>query len=197
MLVDDTSRLVDYLNWMQAHSWSIIDSVDKDWTYNFYRDKTLARIKKYNAIDVERWIIGLDWDAICNKAQLTSYWHGDCSFENIVCPSAGLSVLGGALFTNIDWREDAYGDVYYDLAKLLKSIHFDHRTLTEGGEFKGHRHVTLLEDSLAGWCDANGYDWTHVRRIYALAVLAMSGSHDGAFGQALFDWGKAELEVFV
>jgi hypothetical protein len=190
ILTNCTSRLEEYLDWMERHAWSHAwkhsDTPALAFTLDFYRDKTLRRIAKYEDVAFMHEFAELDWNYVAFLCTLCDAWHGDCSFENVVCHE---------WFTILDWREDIRGDVYYDIAKLLKSVYFKHDTVTESGTFERHENAGELENLLKTWCEKNQYSWHHVKLVCAIAVLAMAGSHDGGLGQNLFDLGKEMFRV--
>jgi len=183
LLTARTDLLYNYMGWMQFHAWKYLSKLEPvqitQWSSEFYRLKTKIRLQAYN------YYPDVDWDEIADKCLLTNYWHGDCSFENVICKDG--------CFTIIDWRENTYGDVYYDIAKLLKSIYFDHRTVTADGSWLPHYNWSKLRGIMRGWCFDNNYDWKHVKLICALAFFAMAGSHSGSLGQSFFDKGKELL----
>ena len=101
-------------------------------SYCFYKEKTFIRIdkffKKFSRKDSELVINGLktpkvvdllnevDWDYISSGIPVR--FHGDFHFENII-----YDRLEDKFFF-LDWRQDFggifnYGDLYYDLAKLI------------------------------------------------------------------------------
>lgn len=182
-----TDNLEGALNWLQQHMWSAPYHFDADergrWVRRFYRDKTIMRTERYKDQAVNNWLKTRVWNDFAAWAVLTPTWHGDCSFENLVN-------MGSGKWRVLDWREDQWGDAYYDLAKMLKSVRFKHDTLNSDGRWSAHRNAADLEKLMKRWCETNGYDWSHVLAVHAIAVLAMSGSHDGDFGQGLFNWGK-------
>ena len=60
----------------------------------------------------------VDWDNL--SSGIPTRFHGDLHFENILISETGN-------FSLLDWRQDfaglqEYGDLYYDLAKLLHGM---------------------------------------------------------------------------
>lgn len=164
-------RFKAYLDWMQHEAWCNwrVD-FDNDWGEEFYLTRTFIRSDITPKIDL-------------SKTRLCKNWHGDCSFENIICTDSG--------FVNIDWHYISEGDVYYDLAKLLKSIYFKHDTITKEGVWSSHdlKYIDVLRD----WCILNDYTWSHVLKLLPIVVLHMAGSHKGNLGANLLAWGKSLL----
>ena len=68
----------------------------------------------------------IDWEDL-SVTNATGF-HGDFHFENILKTDTGYSLL--------DWRQDfsgslEYGDIYYDLAKLLHGLIISHSIIKE------------------------------------------------------------------
>jgi len=127
---------------------------------SFYYDKTYERftlyLQKFKVKDIPTNINGieyptmsellskLDWNDICDT--VPSRFHGDLHFENII-----VSEINGS-FGMIDWRQgfgdsDMYGDIYYDLGKLLHGFIISHemvdKNLFEINVSKNERDVDL------------------------------------------------------
>ena len=185
ILTDQPKLLHNYLDWMEFRCWSNmcrenrLSIMREDWMRRFYIDKTKDRIERYGGCSL---IDEVPWKKVLATMRLSHMWHGDCSYENIICIERGD-------FRIIDYREDDYGDVYYDLAKLVKSIYFKHDTLDVDGNFQSHKDQEAQLNVLAHWCDANHYSWHIVEIIAGIAILAMAGSHYGNFGVNLFKLG--------
>ena len=125
-----------------------------------------------------------------------AFIHGDYQFENIIYnPDTDQ-------FTCIDWRTDfagdSYGDLYYDLAKMLGGIlldyqavkadkleyheHADSATLNDCGIDDGVDYVSQLKDH----CAKLSLDWNKVRLLVPIIYLNMSPLHDAPFDKYLF-----------
>lgn len=183
ILTNKTDRLLNYLHWMQHVCWSQYEYDNYGWARAFYIDRTLAKIKKFNDVFVERWVS----EQVFDNTRMCRCWHGDCSFENVVCIDDGYVLL--------DWRENPSGDIYYDIAKLIKSVHFNHLTLDENGNWKGHD--AHLEDLIIHWAAKLGYDIHTINVILAIAVLKMAGTHHNNFSRNLFQWGKNLIQKMM
>lgn len=189
------SRLVRFLDWANANLWLNLTS-KPGWAVAFYRDKTLRRLKAIPGraepavLDA---VTRLPWDRIADECRVTRTWHGDCSFENVVLSTADRLDRT----TLLDWREDLMGDPYWDLAKLLKSAHFDHRKIDESGELRGHDHEAELQATIVKWCVRHGYDLKKLWLAYALHWFAMSGRYDGPLGVNLYERGKADFAMYL
>jgi mannose-6-phosphate isomerase-like protein (cupin superfamily)/dTDP-glucose pyrophosphorylase len=109
-------------------------------TEEFYNDKTRDRLKQFfagkqekdweNLVINGKFISGtvwetldkLDWTKI-KQGRMSPLFHGDLQFDNVI--------YDGNNFTLIDWRDSfgngtAYGDLRYDLAKLLGGMHISY-----------------------------------------------------------------------
>jgi len=165
-------RLINYLDWMQTY-WKDYTTLGRDHFANeFYYKRTVTKC----GFDVPR--------VDSKKVRMCRNWHGDCGFENIINTGDG--------FVNIDFHGEATGDVYHDLAKILKSIYFVHDTITDDGTWSGYGQEVV--DEFRRWCLGNGYMWDHINLIMALAILRMSAAHRGPLGENLLQWGKDELQ---
>ena len=185
---------------------------------SFYKDKTLIRIEKFfldfdkkdeieiiNGEKVEPLKLLLkkvNWDDLANGIPVR--FHGDFHFENI------LWNQNMKKFTFLDWRQDFagiinYGDIYYDLAKLLHGLIVSHR-LIEKNDFqinqvgnnikfelkRFHRDIEF-ENYFKDWCFAKNYDFKKVRLLTALIYLNISALHHVPYNYLLFALGKSML----
>ena len=114
---------------------------------DFYKTKTNERVKlffnKFDEQDGEEIINGIkvpsikeilkniDWENLaCGEPRRI---HGDLHFENIILDDSGEFFL-------IDWRQDfsnilEYGDLYYDLSKLMHGLIISHDIINNGNYF--------------------------------------------------------------
>ena len=111
---------------------------------NFYKEKTIKRIIKFfnqsNIQDKAQVINGeeipelknlidqVDWQYLAKGIPVR--FHGDFHFENILWNKNKDD------FIFLDWRQDFggilnYGDIYYDLAKLLHGLIVSHKLISE------------------------------------------------------------------
>ena len=180
LLSERTSRLLDFLGWMHTRCWSYRVNAE-GWAESFYVEKTARRIAGRDGADeiidqIRRRCDGYWTPWLC------PYWHGDCSFENVV-------IVGGE-YKLLDWREDAWGDVAYDLVKLLKSAMFDHRTVKSDGTWQAHKNANALRNLIFDYAKQRlGICIPYLRQIEAVHMLAMSGSHEGPLGDNLYKKG--------
>ena len=106
------------------------------------------------------------------------------------------------MFTAIDWRTDfggdSYGDLYYDLAKMLGGILLDYQAVkADKLEYYEIAERAKLNDcaipdaeayaaQLANFCITAGYDWDKVRLLVPIIYLNMSPLHEAPFDKYLF-----------
>jgi NDP-sugar pyrophosphorylase family protein/mannose-6-phosphate isomerase-like protein (cupin superfamily) len=180
---------------------------------DFYKSKTLKRLdtfyKKYPDIngDTDYKINGryygnmnnliniIDWN-IFTKGYISSFFHGDLQFDNIL--STGTNE-----FKLIDWRQDfggivEVGDLYYDLAKLYGGLilnydiiknnlfEYDENELDISYDFYTRNsmrdYIRILEDYIT----SNGFDLKKVKLLVGIIYLNMSPLHHYPFDKMLF-----------
>jgi hypothetical protein len=187
--------------------------------FEFYKEKTLKRVKQYftrfEQLDSEEIINGhhmpklvdilqrIDWDDLANG--LPVRFHGDLHFENILINNAGMQP-----FTLLDWRQDfggnlEYGDIYYDLAKLLHGMILSHEIIHHNQftvnhkinkiDFDFHRKQSLVEceELLREYMIKKEYDLRKVELVTALIFLNISPLHHYPYTSLLFYLGKSKL----
>ena len=185
---------------------------------NFYRKKTNERINKFhndNAfIDKEHIINGikiptleklfenLDWSLI-NKG-IPVRFHGDFHFENILYSKENNK------FTFLDWRQDfagsiKYGDIYYDLSKLLHGLIINHEAIYNNlfsvnldnnnieFEFMRRNSSIVFEQQFIKWLELNNFNVNKVNILTALIFLNISPLHHQPYGNMLYALGKLML----
>jgi len=184
----------------------------------FYRRKTEERLQAFatkypdhrapatlngNTVAGLEQILGaVPWDQMFGG--VSAFIHGDLQFDNILYNERTNS------FTLLDWRQDfageiAYGDLYYDLAKLLGGLRLNY-DLVKQGLFRVERHEEdLFVDfavhstcrtyarMLREFIEAKGLDFHRVRLIQGLIYLNMSPLHHPPFDVALHALGARLL----
>jgi choline kinase len=200
------------LDWCDTVLWKPEqDSVENFWFCNkFYRKKTLERLEQFRVKytewsecryvngeevnDINSYLDKVDWDWLAE----TRYWafiHGDLHFDNTVYDPITNK------FTAIDWRTDfagsLYGDVYYDLAKMLGGLRLNYRSvknnLLEYSEANDSATITvpsvnnveLYENILKQWVLDKGLDWNKVTLLVPIIYLNMSPLHEAPFDKFL------------
>jgi choline kinase len=214
-LYSDTSTetLQSFLNWCEKYLWINVDQhVDVSAaSYDFYYAKSHGRVDAYRArYPVQPHVTHIngrpvrsfdeiwskiDWSQhiFCNHS---AYMHGDLQYDNII--------VNDGHYTLIDWRHEygshtQYGDVYYDLAKLVGGWIINYGAIKRG-EF-GILHndsngVDLVMCSVANardliatlreWVQSRGLNWTKVRDLVPLIYWNMAALHSPPFDQYLW-----------
>jgi NDP-sugar pyrophosphorylase family protein len=191
---------------------------------NFYKDKTLARVKdfleKFEVHDVGGLVNGvhvddaytllnqIDWDDISDG--WPCQFHGDLHFENIL-----ISTDNQSKFTLLDWRQDFsgntdVGDIYYDLAKLNHGFIISHEIISNenysfSADFSGniqfdfHRKNSLIDCQhvLEDWVKSKQLSWQKVQLLTALIFLNIASLHHYPYSNLLFYLGKSRLQKFL
>lgn len=158
---------------------------------NFYHGKTMQRIDmlrsdlRAQALDAVSLI---NWEALVRDVIPVNF-HGDFQYSNIIVTTDGD-------FVGIDWREDfagqTWGDLRYDVAKLLASTvvrwdwaqHGDFRTWDEGIE-----HALAIRQ--------RGDHGRDIEIIGALCLLNSAPLHAPPFDDVLVARGCAWLEEMM
>ena len=190
----------------------------KEKSSEFYRDKTINRIKHYFGRfeqteeeikindcltpTVEDLLERFDWNKYFEEKQYSRF-HGDLHGENII--------FNGEEFTFIDWRQNfgkgeyEFGDTYYDLGKLHHGFLVNHgivdqelfRIKHQGNEifFDIHRLHTLvnIERKFFDWCSKQGYLHEHISVTTALIFLNICGLHEWPYAKLLYLLGRTML----
>jgi NDP-sugar pyrophosphorylase family protein len=183
----------------------------------FYKEKTFKRVKlyldKFSELDTSEIVNGVKmppvlelldsvpWDELSNG--IPSRMHGDLHFENIIMSQTGNFCL-------IDWRQDfgglnEYGDLYYDLAKLLHGLIVSHELInndcynvTQVADvvtYELHRKQSLIKNEkyFYDFLNSNNYDVKKVKILTALIFLNIAPLHHFPYCKMLFYLGKESL----
>lgn len=176
----------------------------------FYKKKTLERVAQFrikypdweepykvngtsvNSIDTCLNLINWNW--LCNNYEWR-FIHGDLHFDNTIYDATTDK------FTAIDWRTDfageLYGDLYYDLAKMLGGILLSYKRIkSDEYEYNEHNNDATIsvpsvaeyevyEDILHEWVTARNLDWRKVKTLVPLIYLNMSPLHEAPFDKFL------------
>ena len=187
----------------------------------FYLDKTIDRIdlyyKKYYNNDSDNEIVNdnklpmlntlmekVDWSWVTKGEPVR--FHGDLHFENILIKEES-KILPFAL---LDWRQNfggeyKYGDLYYDLAKLLHGLIISHDFINQNFYtfsrnmnsvyFDFHRKNTNIECEriLENYVTEKGLDWKKVKVMTVLIFLNIAGLHHYPYCHLLYYLGKSML----
>jgi len=184
---------------------------------SFYREKTYKRVKQYfnrfqqkdskeiiNGIEVPKLydlLEKIDWECVSDGTPCM--FHGDLHFENILVSESGDFLL-------LDWRQDFgnilhYGDLYYDLAKLLHGMIVSHELINKEMfliEKKANViNFDILRKNIMVECEKyfenfildNGHDLKKVKILTALVFLNIAALHHYPYSEFLFYLGKYQL----
>jgi len=211
------------LDWLKRDLWNytkteISSEEMRNLCKNFYFNKTMHRIKKYEKkyeyTDTDSQINGLkipnnkelfssiNWESLYDG--VPSFMHGDLQFDNILYDSSSDK------FTLLDWRQDfsgevEFGDLYYDLAKLNGGLFLNYDLIklnlldyqeTQNDiffDFAQRYNTTAYKLILDSFILDNGYDLDKVNLLTSLIYLNMSPLHHFPFDKMLFSLGRYML----
>lgn len=201
-----------FLSWAEEHVWipanpetTVYDIADK-----FYRVKTLNRLEKFrqkypswteNRVVNNRPVLSVDEYLSCiDFRQLSSnvvwtYIHGDLQFDNVIYNSVTNK------FTLIDWRSDfageQYGDIYYDLSKLLAGLYLNHQdTRLEKFSYNSKlaecaieipmiNDIDIFLDYLQKWVISRNLNWEKIVTLVPIIYLNMAPLHEAPYDMFL------------
>lgn len=184
----------------------------------FYYDKTFERIKefhkKFRVKDSEHIINNkkipklslilkkINWLNLFEGTPVR--FHGDFHFENIIYEKKNSK------FIFLDWRQDfggllKYGDIYYDLAKLLHGIIINHEIILKDQysikwnstnilfKIKQRKNFKNFELLYENWCIENQFNYQKIKILTALIFLNISPLHHYPYSLLLYALGKSML----
>ena len=149
-------------------------------------------------------IENMDWSWVTKGEPVR--FHGDLHFENILIKEESKTLP----FALLDWRQSfggeyKYGDLYYDLAKLLHGLIISHDFINQNFYtfsrnmnsvyFDFHRKNTNIECEriLENYVVKRGYDWKKVKIMTALIFLNIASLHHYPYCHLLYYLGKSML----
>lgn len=165
-----------------------------DTVMKFYRDKTFARVMALPrdlqsiALDV---VTRVDWHQLI-EGSVPGKFHGDFTFANVV-----RSEADGTWYF-IDWREDfgdevEYGDLRYDLGKLIGGCQFHWQNATYG-DFRGWEYGYHQATAILIKAREIGLNTRDVERIGALTLINSAPLHAAPMDEILVTRGARWLE---
>jgi len=212
------SRFQELLLWLEG-LWGdsqLLTSDVREVYRKFYQNKTMKRVRAYfnrfGYKDSQQQINGVDVPSVSELLNKVDWkwmsegipvrFHGDLHFENIIDTGDGFSLL--------DWRQNFgglsdYGDIYYDLAKLLHGIIVSHGVIHRGlysiningttVNFDILRRQILIdcETLLLRYSMRHHYDYNKVKMLTALIFLNIATLHHQPYAEILFHLGKVML----
>ena len=210
------------LDWLETfHKPINVNKIEfKKSCLGFYKDKTYQRVDEYfkrlGNSDSDKEVINgtkvpsakslldkVDWKWISDGVPVR--FHGDLHFENIlVSEGNNYNTLP---ITLLDWRQDFcgrldYGDVYYDLAKLMHGLIISHDIINDNlynfdrsmNEIKYdflRKNINIdCEDIFIEYINKWGYDVKKVKVMTALIFLNIAMFHHYPYCHLLFYLGK-------
>lgn len=188
---------------------------------NFYKEKTLDRIKKYcnDFEDIDKFSIiingiecysatelikNIKWDKLALLGIYTHNYHGDFHLENILVNNNNYIML--------DWRQNfgktMIGDVYYDIAKMWHSLIVNHNIVKDNlftvenidsNNVKIDIHRTFIdtecENALIDYIKDSEYDLAISRLMTAVIFLNIAACHVYPYSKFLFYLGKYLINI--
>ena len=189
---------------------------------NFYKNKTLERVKqfqaKFNIKDKPYNVNGqklkslsyylgkIDWEKLSGGTPVN--FHGDLQFDNIIYNQKNK------IFKLIDWRSDfnnqtLYGDIYYDLAKLYGGCVLPYNQIKNNNfsfvadkdkiffDFGSNNSVNEAKEEFTNFLIKNKYDIKKIETITSLIYLNMSPLHSEPFSHLLYFFGTLRLSKII
>jgi len=218
--------LINLLDWSKKNLWKKINlNRDERLRFrnncrSFYYDKTIERVNYFHEIhgylDENHVINGkemlrldsilkkIDWENLFNG--VPCLYHGDFHFENIISTDKGFSL--------IDWRQSfgkihEYGDMYYDLGKLLHGFWINHKIINDNHfeikkedkhvNFDVYKRKSLVdcENILQNYVEEESLDWNKVKILAALILINISPLHHYPYSELLYFYGKEKLSELL
>lgn len=219
-------RMLDWCEktlWLPAPT--LADSAREIICNKFYHDKTMERVEQFRVkysdwseprivngqevLGINEYLSQIDFSWLCTVNEWR-FIHGDLHFDNTIydsgVPVSKMQVYDAELvtdwkFTAIDWRTDfggeIYGDLYYDLAKMLGGLHLNYRDIKQ--ELYGYHeqddvvtidvpsvhNVEIYENILQEWVERQGMEWRKVKLLVPIIYLNMSPLHEPPFDKFL------------
>lgn len=223
----NTQVFSEFLKSMQRNLWAkTTDHVSggSEILDKFYRVKTNERVHAYldrfdqkdnikvingtpvNA--VSQLLEKFDWEDFCKNA-VWSHFHGDLHGENVVFTKDND-------FKLLDWRQNfgennlEFGDLYYDLGKILHGFIVRHGIVAQNGyriEQVGLNEVSIeiensfgfseLKNIFESWLVENEFDYVRVKTVCALIFLNIAALHTYPYSKFLFLLGQYLLNEQV
>ena len=194
---------------------SVCSEFYKDKTYervNNYLDRYPEDINEYNlnntiCLPIYELLDSIEWKYLING--IPSRFHGDLHFENIIYNDQNNK------FTFLDWRQDfggiiEYGDIYYDLAKLLHGIVVPHPSIVKGKysitESENKKNINIfrekkiqnIENVFKKWIFDKEFDLYKVELLCSLIFLNIAPLHHHPYSKFLFSlghWGLQNIHI--
>jgi choline kinase len=215
----ESGEVYRLLNWAKTNLW-IEKSVHEDYRkscYEFYLTKTISRISKLpfvvneanniNGLAIKpifQLLKDIDIEKLCTNT--FTKFHGDFILDNIIKRDDSYCLL--------DWRHEfdtqiKYGDLYYDLSKLMHNIVFNHKNIsdklfhvsyTNGKclvDLKCNYFLVQQLDDFNRFATEQNFDIKKIKILTAIIWLNMSPLYETPLREFLFYFGKYNLALCV
>lgn len=212
----------ELLQWLEASVWddpAVEKGALSSACHSFYKEKTLQRLALYDQKfpeesqpsvingnqlpPLKELLAKIPWDALENEG-VPSFIHGDLQFDNILYDKETDK------FTLLDWRQDfagnvAFGDLYYDLAKLRGGIilnydyikqnmlHYEEAGQCANFDFAQRFQTNTYLEILDNYVLKRSLDLNRVRLLTIIIYLNMSPLHHYPFDKMLHALGHEML----
>lgn len=209
------------LDWCEKELW--VEGQNKevaaDACYNFYFTKTVERLNQFRVKytdwgecqevndkpvkSIDYYIGRIDWQWLSTAVDWR-FIHGDLHFDNTIYDPVADK------FTAIDWRTDfsgqLYGDLYYDLAKMLGGLWLNYKSVkNEWYQYYENNDKAYIDvpsvagaqafqDKLQNWVETRGLDWKKVLTLVPIIYLNMSPLHEAPFDKFLIALAQLHFE---
>lgn len=214
-----------YKKFLKAASanWKFEYEYEPDFVKSFYINKTLDRIRHtielHDDLDIIPLINGTHvlpaFDMIrsiefkeIDICSVSTRVHGDLHNSNVIYDAETDK------FTFIDWRPNFgtgvyFGDVYYDLAKIMHGLIVDHSIVNQNQfsvvydtesctiDILRPNRLVECEQVFRSWCVAKGYSLKKIDLLTALIFLNIAPLHHDPYSKFLFLLGKYLLATFL
>jgi hypothetical protein len=191
----------------------------KDTFDNFYRVKSMNRIRDYLASDsdynpksingsqvvsIEKLTQCIPWDALSYITPVRA--HGDLHPDNVIFNIESNN------FVFLDWRQEiggntsAIGDLYYELGKIMHGLMVDHETVAKN-EFQVSRnefnytHNIAFSEKKRGWLREfqqfltnNSLDINRTQLMTGIIFLNIAALHHDPYNKYLFTLGHEMVD---
>lgn len=201
------------LCWLEKKLWTPVKVEEKQMQKlckNFYYNKTISRLHQFIknhptyqfptrvngqvVSPIPKLLKKIPWDKLNNGIPV--FIHGDLQFQNILYNQRSRK------FLLIDWRQDfagihEYGDLYYDIAKLLGGIHMNYDYIIKDAfKFITRKNNTLVKINkwkfqkkylqiLENFIISKKLNLNKIRLLVGLIYLNMAPLHNPPFSFAL------------
>jgi thiamine kinase-like enzyme len=154
----------------------------------------MPKVNGFYVKSIEEYLECIDFNWLASATEW-KFIHGDMQFDNIIyCKETKK-------FTAIDWRTDfagePYGDMYYDLAKMLGGLYLSYKSVKENKlsytEYSDETIINIpsVDDVekyvrvLKNWATNAGLEWKKVETLVPIIYLNMAPLHEPPFDKYL------------